>query len=111
MVLISLQVRETVRSRALFLCSFVFSLVVRLQDPESRVTRLLQVDVLRARWRWTWTRTSVYRHYSRARCTGRRAPAEENSKDDREERKTMMYRDKKKEDLERERTCMCLVMI
>ena len=33
-----------------------------------------------------------------ARCTGRRAPAEEKD----EERKTMMCRDKKKKDLERE---------
>ena len=64
--------------------------------PASCEVRLLQVDVLRVRW--MWTRTSVYRHYSRVRCTGRRAPAEEKD----EERKTMMCRDKKKKDPERE---------
>ena len=93
---------------------------------------MLQVDVLRARW--MWTRTSVYRHYSRARCTGgrtpadkeedddvtrRRTPADEEEDDDvssQEEehlltrRKTMMCLHKKKNDLEREEN-MYLVMI
>ena len=149
MVLISLQVRKTVRSRALFLCSIVFSLGVlfKLQlaatalgaatpssswrlpscpcSPYAGVTshasascvRLLQVDVLRARW--MWTRTSVHRHYSRARCTGGRTPADKEEDDDvssQEEehlltrRKTMMCRHKKTNDLEREKN-MYLVMI
>ena len=149
MVLISLQVRKTVRSRALFLCSIVFSLGVlfKLQlaaialgaatpsspwrlpscpcSPYAGVTshasascvRLLQVDrdVLRARW--MWTRTSVYRHYSRARCTGGRTPAGEDDVVSSQEeehlltrRKTMMCRHKKTNDLEREKN-MYLVMI
>ena len=122
----SLQVRETVRSRALFLCSFVFSLGVFLQlaaialdtathHPRppcftcrqsagatshasgSCEVRLLQVDVLRARW--MWTRTSVYRHCSRARCTGRRILLRRRMR-----KKTMMCRAKKKNELERDET-------
>ena len=94
MVLISLQARETVRSRAFFLFSFVFSQGVLLQladialgpatpahhprggflpflvvrSQQSRVTRThREVHLLQVdvlRARWMWTRTSVYRHYS-----------------------------------------------
>ena len=66
---------------------FLASLVVLSQ--ESRVTRLLHVRCACSRSPSSvhagslWTSTSVYRHYSRARCTERRAPAEE--KDDEED--------------------------
>ena len=130
MVLISLQVRKTIRSRALFLCSFVFSLggflqladialgaatphprggflpalVVRTQ--ESRVTHLLHV--------YACFRSTSFVH---AGCGleqvfigtihVRDAPEEEHLL---MRRKTMMCRHKKKNDLEREEN-MHLVMI
>ena len=59
-----------------------------------------------------WSRTSVCRHYSRARCTKRRAPAEEKDEENDDDEEHDVLRQEEDRSVEREREIhVCLVII